>query len=75
MKTTIQARLDSQSSRILNTLLRRGWTQSRAIREGLQLLASVAAGDGETRIIGLGKFDSGIADLGSDKKHLGGFGK
>jgi hypothetical protein len=27
------------------------------------------------RIVGLGQFDSGVVDLGSDKKHLEGFGK
>jgi len=26
-------------------------------------------------VIGLGKFSSGLHDLGSDKKHLHGFGK
>jgi len=26
-------------------------------------------------VIGLGKFSSGVSDLGSNKKHLSGFGK
>jgi hypothetical protein len=31
--------------------------------------------DADTEIAGLGKFASGISDLGSSKKHLDGFGR
>jgi uncharacterized protein len=68
---TVQARLDSQSERLLVELERRlGWTPSRAVREGLKLLASVHQPLARHRIHGLGKFDSGLTDLGSNKDHL-----
>ena len=51
-----------------------GWSASDAVREGLRLLSTVRGGK-KQKIAGLGKFASGIADLGSSKKHLKGFGK
>ena len=76
MKRTIQARLDEESQRKLAQLVNRlGWSPSEVVREGLRVLAACQPGNGRRRIIGQGKFDSGITDLGSNKKHLRGFGK
>jgi len=76
MKTTIQARLDEESKKTLSALMRAtGWSASRAVREGLRMLSGVHGKKKKPRIAGLGQFVSGITDLGSNKKHLKGFGK
>ncbi len=73
MKTSVQARLDEETRAALDLLKKRhGWSTSQVVREGLQLLARQAAKP--VKIIGLGKYDSGLTDLGSNKKHLEGFG-
>ncbi len=76
MKATIQARLDRESQRALLQVARRlGWSPSKAVREGLRLLAACHSGAVSGKILGTGKFASGIPDLGSNKKHLRGFGR
>jgi hypothetical protein len=76
MGTTIQARLDEDSEKILDRLMKQlGWSRSRVVREGLRILAACHPRRGRTKIIGLGKFRSGIPDLGSNKEHLKGFGR
>jgi hypothetical protein len=75
MKATIQARLTVAEQRALAKLMRRlGWSPSRIVREGLLLLAA-SHPSGRPRIVGLGRFSSGVPDLGSHKKHLKGFGR
>ena len=75
MRNAIQARLDPESRKRLKRLMRAtGWSASDAVREGLRLLSAVRGGK-KRKIAGLGRFASGIPDLGSDKKHLKGFGK
>lgn len=76
MKMTVQARLDRQSQAALESLKKRlGWSQSRIVREGLRLLASRHMSPQHPKIIGIGRFASGVADLGSNKSHLEGFGR
>ncbi len=76
MRSTIQARLDERSQKALAKLVNRlGWSPSRVVREGLRLLAVCNVGKGRHEIIGLGGFASGLRDLGSNKKHLRGFGR
>jgi len=76
MSTTIQARLDKPSQRALAQLVKQiGWSHSRAVREGLLILAACRLGNGQRSVIGQGQFDSGIRDLGSNKKHLESFGR
>ena len=75
MKTTVQARLDPETSAALARLVARlGWTPSRVVREGLRLLAVSHPASGRRKIAGLGRFSTGVRDLGSNKKHLKGFG-
>jgi hypothetical protein len=75
MKATLQARLSVEEQRSLARLVDRlGWSPSRIVREGLRLV-SAAHGPAGQRIAGLGRFASGIPDLGSNKKHLKGFGR
>jgi hypothetical protein len=76
MPSTIQARLDEPSKKMLSELIRRlGWSQSKVVREGLRLLAACHLGNGRRKIIGQGKFASGVGDLASNKEHLRGFGR
>jgi len=72
---SVQARVDEETQVALEKLLRRnGWSMSRAVREGLQLLVNQQAGAGPRRMIGIGIFDSGTSDLASNKKYVKGFG-
>lgn len=76
MPSTIQARLDEPSKKMLSELIRRlGWSRSKVVREGLRLLAACHLGNGRRKIIGQGKFASGVGDLASNKEHLRGFGR
>lgn len=52
-----------------------GWTPSQVVREGLRILEASYLRRKKQGIIGLGKFRSGAPDLGSNKKHLRGFGR
>ncbi|MBV9082068.1 MAG: hypothetical protein JOZ62_05290 [Acidobacteriaceae bacterium] len=75
MRSTVQARLDEASRRHLAQLVRNlGWSPSRVVREALRRMASSQFAGRRPRITGLGEFSSGISDLGSNKKHLRGFG-
>jgi hypothetical protein len=76
MRPTVQARLDAASRRDLAQLVQSlGWSPSKVVREALRRLASSHPPPGRPRIVGLGKFSSGVRDLGSNKKHLSGFGR
>jgi hypothetical protein len=76
MRSIIQARLDAGSQQALRKLVARlGWSPSRVVREGLQLLANCHVGTRRRKIIGLAEFASSYRDLGSNKKHLKGFGR
>jgi hypothetical protein len=76
MRATIQARLDDRSRRRLAVLMRElGWTPSQVVREGLRVLEASYLRRKKAGVIGLGKFKSGVSDLGSNKKHLRNFGK
>jgi hypothetical protein len=76
MRFVIQARLDDRSRNRLAVLVRElGWTPSRVVREGLRVLEASHLQRKKLGIIGLGKFKSGVPDLGSNKKHLRNFGR
>ena len=76
MRTAIQARLDDRSQKRLAALVRElGWTPSRVVREGLRVLEASYLRRKRRGVIGLGKFRSGVRDLGSNKKHLRDFGR
>ncbi|HEY6445497.1 MAG TPA: hypothetical protein VIY53_03490 [Acidobacteriaceae bacterium] len=75
---TVQARLDEESEAALHQLTSQlGWSPSRVVREGLRLMAKHHGSPRrkKRKIIGMGEFDSGIPDLGSNKKHLEGYGR
>jgi hypothetical protein len=75
MKPKVQARLDRQSQIALDRLVRRtGWSPSRVVREGVHLLAACYGAPTTKRVTGIGRFESGLPDLASNKEHLKGFG-
>lgn len=75
MKATVQARLDREAQLALERMVSRlGWSPSRVVREGLRLLAACQGSAQGKKVVGAGRFASGIPDLGSNKKHLRGFG-
>ena len=76
MAETVQARLDRESRQKLDRLVRRlGWSPSKVVREGIRLLAACQTQEAPKRIIGLGRFSSGVPDLGSNKARMKGFGR
>jgi hypothetical protein len=76
MKTIVQARLDKDSQAALERLADRlGWSHSQVVREGLRLMTACYGATPGKKIVGMGRFASGRSDLGSNKKHLAGFGR
>jgi hypothetical protein len=76
MKDSVQARLTADEQRVVAQLSRTlGWTASRIVRESIRLMAAAHPATRRSRIAGLGQFASGRRDLGSNKKHLKGFGE
>ena len=73
---TIHARLDEETTKELAGLVQRlGRSRSQVMREGIRVLAAIHPPDNRPRIAGIGEFRSGIFDLGSNEKHLKGFGR
>lgn len=76
MSRVIHARLDVQTERLLRELERRlGWNDSQVVREGIKALNVLLVPKRSRQIVGLGRFRSGIRDLGSTEAHLKGFGR
>lgn len=79
MKTIIHARVEHQTLSIIRQLKStRGWNDSEIVRAGIKALADKelsAQARAGLRIAGLGEFESGIADLGSNPSHLSDFGR
>lgn len=76
MSSVIHARLDADTNSLRDELQKQlGWTDSQIVREGIKALSALVRANGKRKIIGLGRFKSGITDLGSHKRHLKGFGK
>ena len=76
MARIIQARIDEQTEKLLSDLqLRLGWTDSQVVREGIKALSVLSVSLRRRKIVGVGKFASGIPDLASNKKYLEGFGR
>jgi hypothetical protein len=76
MSRIIHARIDGQTERLLREIERRlGWNDSQVVREGIKALNLSLVPRRPRQIVGLGRFRSGIRDLGSNKAHLKGFGR
>ena len=76
MSRTVQARLDRRSQAALEHLVNRlGWSPSKVVRESVRLLAACYRTSLQRKVVGIGRFTSGVSDLGSNKKRLQGFGR
>jgi len=76
MAANVQARLDRETRKALEALVRRlDWSPSRVVRESLRLMAACYGTSSRSKVIGVGRFASGMTDLGSNKKHRKGFGR
>ena len=76
MRSARQIGLDDRSRKRLAALVRElGWTPSQVVREGLRILDAIRLRKKKRGIIGLGKFRSGVSDLGVNKKRLRNFGR
>jgi len=72
----VQSRLDPETLDLLTRLRRRtGLSDSELLRRGLHRLAENRPRARRHRIVGVGKFASKVTDLGSNKRHLRGFGR
>jgi hypothetical protein len=66
MRSAIRARLDDPSRKRLTMLVRElDWSPSQVVREGLRVLEASYLRKKKRGVIGLGKFCSGLPDLGS----------
>lgn len=76
MARTVNARLDPETERLLARLRRESaLSDSELVRRGLHALAERYPARRTRKIVGLGRFRSGLSDLGSNKSHLDGFGR
>lgn len=76
MSQTIQARLDADTANLRDELRRRlGMSDSDIVREGIKALAPLIPPMKPKKFVGQGKYDTGIPDLGSNKKYLEGLGE
>jgi hypothetical protein len=76
MPRIIHARIDSQTEKLVLALQRRmGWSNSQLVREAIKALDVLLVPHRPRTIVGLGRFKSGVPDLGSNRAHLEGFGE
>jgi hypothetical protein len=76
MARVVQARLDDATDRLLDELRRRTrLSDSELVRRAIRSLAVLPAPARGPAVIGVGRFASGVRDLGSNKAHLKGFGR
>src|SRR5579872_1505453 len=76
VKTSVQARLDRRSQAALERLVKHlGWSPSKVVREGVGLLPACYGTPSRRKVVGTGRFASGLTDLGSNEKRLEGFGR
>ncbi len=76
MARIVHARLDPATEKMLREVERSlGWTDSEVVRAGIKMVRGVLVRSRARAIVGLGRFRSGVPDLGSNKDHLKGFGR
>ena len=76
MARVVQARLDDDTEKLLGELRRRTrLSDSELVRRAIRSLAVLPSSGGGPRVVGIGRFQSGIPDLGSNKAHLKNFGR
>ena len=77
MRKTLTSRIDDKTAEKLKKLAKNlNVSESEIVRRSIELMSAVTpVYDSPKCLVGLGMFESGITDLGSNKKHLEGFGK
>ena len=76
MGRIVQSRLDPETLELLTRLRRStGLSESELLRRGLRRLAEQDPRAQRSRIVGVGRFASKVADLASSKRRLRGFGR
>lgn len=76
MGRIVQSRLDPETIELLARVRQRtGLSDSEILRRGVRHLAEDVLSARRQKIVGLGRFASDVNDLGSNKKHLKGFGR
>jgi hypothetical protein len=76
MGRLVQARLDARTEKLLQRLRRvTGANDSELVRRGIAAWGATVPEAPALRIHGLGRFASKHPDLGSNKRHLQGFGR
>jgi hypothetical protein len=76
MARVVQARLDDDTDKMLHDLRRRTrLSDSELVRRAIRSLAVLSPTGGGPRVVGIGRFESGVPDLASNKRHLKGFGR
>ena len=76
MKANVQARLDEETQAALERLVRQhGWSVSKVVREGIRLVEERHAPAIPRKLIVIGRYDSGVSDLATNKKYMEGFGR
>lgn len=72
----VHARLDPETRRLFERLQRRtGLSDSELVRRAVQALARGQVEGGRPRVVGVGKFESGVGDLSTNPEHFEGFGR
>ena len=75
MNKIVHARLDEETSDLLQQLKSlHGWSDSEVVRQAIHALGVATLPDGSVAVEGVGQFESGTDDLGSNSRHLEGFG-
>lgn len=76
MSSSIHARLDDETDSLREELRRsQGWTDSEIVRRGIKVLASITPALKKRKFRGVGKYNSGLGDLSTNKKYMEGFGE
>jgi hypothetical protein len=76
MSRIIHARLDRATEKMLRACQRRwGWSDSEVVRQAIKTLGGLLIRGRARALVGVGRFRSGVPDLGSNKNHLQGFGR
>jgi hypothetical protein len=72
----VQARLDEETDSLRAQLQQQlGWSNSKIVREGIKAISHLVPRKGKRKIAGLGKYDTGISDLSTNREHMKGFGE
>ncbi|TAN23013.1 MAG: ribbon-helix-helix protein, CopG family [Acidobacteria bacterium] len=76
MGSSVRATLDGKTSDALERLVARlGWSRSEVIQAAIQQFEASRPTASRHRVIGTGRFKSGIPDLATNKQHIADLGR